>query len=126
MNKMGVYLGTKIAESFDIDLDDYGDAVASEGEELDKAYKLLHETLTQGYKFAGDGNRNHDAVNSCIALYVLGYDPESWLEAFLDSKEYLFHVSDIEMFMHHVERVVPYLESWGKPISRSDALDFAI
>ncbi len=126
MNKMSVYVGTKEPRSFEIDLDDYGVAVQSEGENVEEAYRLLHNVLTQGHRFAGTGNRNHDAVNGCIALYVLGYDPEKWFETFFDVNGYMFHERDIQYFMEHVERVVPYLESWGKPINRSDALDFAI
>ena len=61
--------------------------------------------------FASDGRRNNDAVNACIALHVLGYDAKDAMEhimAVWTDNEY-----KIKWFMEHVERVYPYLESWG-------------
>ena len=128
---MQIECGTFRAQQFDIDLDEYG--IRSISPELNpvkqkSAYDLLRSTLND-YTFADDGYRNDDAVNSLIAVHVLGYDAEEWMKNFLNDMEgrtELFHSIDIERFEEHVERVLPYLSKWGPEGNREAALGYAI
>ena len=89
---------------------------------------MLRSTLNDR-TFADDGCRNEDAVNSLIAVHVLGYDAEEWMKNFLNDMEDrtgLFHSIDIERFEEHVERVLPYLSKWGPEGNREAALGYAI
>lgn len=93
-----------------------------------EAYGLLFDTMNDN-TFAGDGCRNEDAVNGCIALHVLGYDAQEWFYNFC--KEQKKHPeqwfpSDLDRFMMHVNRVAPYLEKWGPDNHREQAFKYAI
>ena len=128
--KMEIECGTYKPQKLEIDLDDYSKVrnVNVSPKEHKKAYDLLRSTLND-VTFADDGYRNEDAVNSLIALHVLGYDAEEWMANFLsdmESRTYLFHSVDIEKFEEHVDRVLPYLETWGPEGHESRALLFAI
>ena len=131
--KMEIECGTWNPQKFEIDLDGYAllrpDVLRSVSpEEQKEAYALLHVTLDD-VTFADDGCRNEDAVNSLIAVHVLGYDAEEWMESFLadmESRPELFHSCDIGRFEEHVERVLPYLEKWGPEGHEADALGYAI
>lgn len=123
--------GTKTPGKKLIMLDEYGDrdgrhnlSIHDEKDALD----LLEFVLTQGRWFAGDGNRNDNAVNSCIALHVLGYEPEEWFENLFDEPDIskMFYSYDIELFMEHVARVAPYLGTWGPPGREDRALYYKI
>lgn len=122
-------IGTLNPEETVIDTKEYGDvySVGASAENYQEALDLLTETLDE--TFASDGHRNDDAVNTCIALHVMGYDAESWLEEFCkeqDKPDGKWKPGDLQLFMDHVYRVVPYLNEWGRPGSEGNALLFAI
>lgn len=89
--------------------------------------------LTMSNKaFATPGRRNDDAVNACIGLYAMGFsdvnDPgdRSTIIGFLN--DYLkeeAHMQDVQViaFLDHVERILPYLETWWRS---GHFLDYAI
>ena len=133
---MKVYCGTRMPVHFDIDIDDYATAAPTDANSVltdadpvirDKAITLLQSTMFDD-TFADDGCRNDDAVNACIALHVLGYDPKVWFENFFDAnnQDSKFFETDIDKFMDHVERVCDYVDVWGPVGSESDALTFAL
>ena len=129
MLMMEIECGTKVPEKFEIDLDRYDNRYGSVSpEDHKRAYDLLRKTMND-WSFAEDGNRNTCAVNGCIALFVLGYDPETWFENFCDEQEDKTHrwfASDLWKFMEHVKRVNPYVYKWGPAGNEARALDFAI
>lgn len=123
--------GTKITGRKLIMLDEYGDRLRKSNlsiEDEKEALDLLEYVLTEGKWFANDGHRNNFAVDSCIALHVLGYDPEEWFANLFAEPDikYMFYQADIDEFMEHVERVAPYLGTWGPPGKEYRALDFKI
>lgn len=137
MDLMRVEFGTKAYGKIIFDLDEYGTKVET-GADLDeknRAYDLLRETMNDR-TFIDNGYRNNDAVNSCIALHVLGYDPCEWFDDFFDdvNNSSKFYGYDIEMFMDHVHRICGYgreydknyLLSWGPKGSEGNALGYAI
>lgn len=120
--------GTLARKQFIINLDDYGVSFATSAtpEEVTTAFNML-EGLMNDKHFIDDGHRNHDAVNGCIALHVLGYDPEEWFgNFFMDRGDELFWQIDIDKFEEHVERVAPYLDGWGPVNNKGQALAYAI
>ena len=134
MTKIMIECGTKQAVKFEIDIDNYGlkEARTITPEEEQRALALLQVTMDD-YTFADDGYRNEDAVNSCIALHVLGFDPAEWFENFFDQEngdqkysDKKFFGSDVEKFMEHVERVCKYLLRWGPDGSEGNALKYSI
>lgn len=78
---------------------------------IEKCWKILLDLLADPM-FASDGRRNNDAVNACIVLHVLGYDAKDAMEHLM--AEWTDNEFRIKWFMEHVERVYPYLESWGR------------
>lgn len=129
MVKMKIECGTCTLTEFEIDIRNYGMISARDIDEDDakKAFDLLHETMNDD-TFIDDGYRNNDAVNSCIALHVLGYDPEEWFNNFFDleNQDSKFFDADIVKFMEHVERVCEYVHRWGPEGHEERALEFAI
>ena len=137
MALMDIKFGTKSYGEALFEVDDYGTAktVGSSAEEKAKAYDLLHKTMNND-TFIDDHYRNNDAVNSCIALHVLGYDPCEWFDNFFDDRtiEDMFFNCDIEKFMDHVHRIcgygseyyTNYLFRWGPAGDRGAALGYAI
>lgn len=129
MLSMKVRFGTMVPQNIELDLDEYGKRKEGPYDRWhDKAYQLLHATLNDT-TFMDDGCRNDDAVNSLIALHVLGYNAEDWMENFLSdmrARPSLFHVCDINKFEDHVERVLPYLEKWGPENNRYHAMLYKI
>ena len=128
--KMEIECGTLMPKKFEIDLDEYSKvhAVDVSPEYRKKAYDLLHATLNE-VTFADDGHRNNDAVNSLIALHVLGYNAGEWMENFLidmEGRPNLFYSIDISEFENHIMRVLPYLEKWGPEGNEARALQFAL
>lgn len=128
--KITIRCGTRTPEAFDINLDSYGRAVKTdaEGNVWLNALELLRDTMNDD-TFADDGHRNDDAVNACIALHVMGYDAESWLERFCaeqGANHERWFQSDLDKFMEHVERVAPYLNDWGPAGHESQALKYAL
>ena len=98
-----------------------------DGETQQKAIDLLKCTMFDD-TFADNGCRNEDAVNACIALHVLGFDPEVWFENFFErnNQDHKFFDRDIEMFMEHVIRVNHYVSKWGPEGKEGAALGYAI
>lgn len=129
MIEMTVYCGTCTPTEFKIDIDSYAEAVPTNVDKTAwrKAIDLLKCTMFDD-TFADDGCRNEDAVNACIALHVLGFDPEVWFENFFDAnnQDKKFFETDISKFMEHVERVNHYVGKWGPVGNESAALDYAI
>lgn len=133
---MSFRFGTKDQERLIVDLNDYGtmsEPLDPDSDEYKKAYDILHDTMDD-VTFADDGCRNDDAVNSCIALHVLGYDPVRWFEKFFadDYVGQCFYKYDIKKFMEHVYRIcgtysgTNYPMQWGPRGNRSAALDYVI
>ena len=126
---MKVYCGTSRPVRFEIDIEDYGSSVPTDADAAtrDKAITLLQSTMFDD-TFADDGCRNEDAVNACIALHVLGFDPEVWFENFFErnNQDHKFFETDISKFMEHVERVNRYVGVWGPVGAESEALSFAL
>ena len=129
MIEMTVYCGTRTPIEFKIDVDSYAEAVPTNVDKAAwrKAVDLLKCTMFDD-TFADDGCRNEDAVDSCIALHVLGFDPEIWFENFFNAnnKDGKFFETDISKFMEHVERVNHYVSKWGPEGNEGAALDYAI
>lgn len=127
-DKIKVACGTRKCTEMEVDLDEYGHRYKTtsidEGQKR-AALKLLKETMDTE-TFIRSGYRNDDAVNACIALHVLGYDPGPWLEAFLSVNAEKFYDNDVELFMDHVERVIPYLCEWGPEGIEGNALYYRI
>ena len=74
------------------------------------AVGLVLDVLNHDH-FMESGYRNDQAVNLCIGLHVLGFDVEEWLNRFFLGKE---GDEDVDMFLDHCHRVIPYLEGWGE------------
>jgi len=129
MTTIDAHCGTQKCQSFKIEVDDYGKPIPTNAneEEIKRAIDLLEETLCD-CSFADDGHRNNDAVNSCIALHVLGHDPIVWFENFFDfnNKDHKFFNRDISLFMEHVQRVNGYLDQWGPEDNEGRALKFVL
>ena len=128
-DELTVTCGTYKPHTFTFNISAYGKAEDREGvsdQDLDAAFILLHKTMDDE-SFIADGCRNEDAVNSCIALHVLGYDPVKWFDRFFkDNRINEFWFSDIEAFKDHLDRVVPYLEGWGPEGNEGAALGYSI
>lgn len=134
---MEVEFGTKNKGKVLFEVDDYGVnlKVGSSPEEFKRAYDLLRETMNDE-TFIDDGYRNDDAVNSCIALHVLGHDPVEWFGNFFDDamiKDRFFD-SDIYKFKNHVNRIcgndylydTNYLHRWGPIGDEGAALGYVL
>jgi hypothetical protein len=134
--KITIKCGTRNLQKITIDLDFFGsdtDTGASNAEKM-KAIDLIIRTMDDP-DFANDGHRNKCAVNLCIALHVLGYDPLLWTEAFCNwafQDKGWFWSSDLDKFMKHVERVCgygggeDYPKRWGPEGNEGRALDYVI
>jgi len=129
-NEITVCCGTYRADNFILNVDDpdaaYVNGVKSAAWEKAEALETLRRELCKDKQFAAAGNRNDQAVNTCIALHVLGYDPEEWFENFFEREKDRFYSSDIESFMEHVKRVCDYLYTWGPVGDEGDALRYCI
>ena len=129
-DKIVVCCGTYRADSFTLDIHDpdaaYAGGVKSLAWEKDEALETLRHELSAGKKFAAAGNRNNQAVNTCIALHVLGYNPIIWFKNFFKEEKDRFYSNDIESFMEHVGRVCDYLDTWGPVGNEGDALQYCI
>ena len=129
--KMIVNCGTKNPREFEIELDAYDNAVENEATEKEKdiAYNELKRVLSQGSSFANSGNRNDPAVNSCICLHVLGYNPVTWFNNFffdVNENDELFYEADIRKYKEHVSRVCDYIDVWGPEGNEGESLDYLV
>ena len=135
--KMEVTCGTRRLTKFEVDLDDCGfrrDRSHVDDRDIEAAFDLLRETMDD-LLFADDGCRNKCAVNGCIALHVLGYNPARWFRNFFDiyNADMKFFNSDKGKFMEHVHRVcgddsysTNYLLRWGPEGDEGKALGYSI
>lgn len=133
---MEVEFGTNHYGKVSFEIDDYGTGMTTgfSPEERKKAYDLLRKTMNDE-TFIDDGHRNDDAVNCCIALHVLGYDPVEWFENFFNDESIRekFFNCDINKFDKHVARVCGegsyscnYLHRWGPRGNEGAALGYAL
>lgn len=134
---MEVEFGTQNKGKVLFDVNDYGTnfEVGSSPVELKRAYDLLRETMNDE-TFIDDHYRNDDAVNCCIALHVLGYDPVEWFNNFFNDAtiEMAFFNCDIDKFKDHVDRVcgngnlydTNYLHHWGPKGDEGAALGYVL
>lgn len=98
-------------ETHEIDLGYSADAWATE-EEQDRAAKILSD-LFDDPDYAISGRRNDDAVNTCIASYVLDIpDPVEFIKK-MCLEQIKMDGYSYAKFEEHVKRVVPYLDKWG-------------
>lgn len=129
-SKMEVWLGTLNTLRFNIDLDDYDGCAQSrkavDEDDIETAYSLLKNVLNDGPYFTADHYRNNHAVNACIGLHVMGYDPEAWFDSFFEKHNRIFRDVDIELFKEHVERIAPYCQKWGPNGREGWALSYAV
>lgn len=125
--KMSVTCGTDIPTTIDVDLDKYDikRPTRATTQEQVEAFELLKATMDDE-TFADDHCRNEDAVNGCIALHVLGYNPKIWFAGFAEEYDRYFFTVDLNKFAEHVDRVCDYLEKWGPAGNEGRALDFVI
>ena len=92
-------------------------------DEIETALVMLEELVCDP-DFAHTGRRNHDAVNLCIAVHVLGYDERELIDQ-LEDKVYLSD-ADEYLFDEHVDRVLDYVDSWGPKDNMGKAIGYAI
>lgn len=115
MALMEVEFGTKDYGKVQFEIDDYGSKIPCESNVVEKkiAYDLLRKTMDDP-TFIDDNHRNDDAVNSCIALHVLGFDPVEWFGNFFDDEKIgsRFLSIDVDLFMEHVHRICGYGSQW--------------
>lgn len=125
--KVNVECGTvnRIVLSFDTDEFDNPVETNADQTEIDEALNILIDTIGDS-TFTKAHRRNNAAVNSCIALHVLGYYPKNWFEEFFCKYEKQFSRMDVIYYMDHVRRVCDYLESWGPAGNEVDAFDYCI
>lgn len=126
--KFTVTCGTYEPQKFEVDLDEFGvrHEVASTDEQKKEAFDLLVKTMND-ITFASDGHRNDDAVNTMIALHVLGYNAHDWLEEFCEEQSpEQFRIIDLKKFMEHVDRVDTYIRDWGPDGDEGNALLYAL
>lgn len=134
---MEVDFGTKNYSNAVFKVSDYGTAMAGSTliDDRMRAHDLLNKTMNDP-TFIADHYRNEDAVNCCIALHVLGYDPCEWFDNFFDDSNIskMFYAHDIGNFMDHVHRICGYgvkyyknyLLRWGPVGDEGAALGYAI
>lgn len=137
MALMEVEFGTKDYGKVQFEIDGYGSKSPFGANVVEKkiAYDLLRDTMNDR-TFIDDNCRNNDAVNSCIALHVLGFDPVEWFGNFFDDEKIgsRFLSIDVDLFMEHVHRIcgygsqwdTNYLLRWGPAGNEGAALGYAL
>ena len=126
--ELKVCCGTRSAKNIEFNISDHDGWIGTSASD-DEKRKALHllDKVMNDVTFANDGERNEDAVNGCIALHVLGYDPEEWFDNFFDvHNNGEFFQCDVNRFMEHVERVCKYLYKWGPSGNEGAALAYQI
>ena len=133
---MEICVGTKRATFMSIDINKYCDKIETGATEsqVAQAFALLEDIMDEN--FAKDGHRNRCAVNGCIALYVLGFDPAYWFQNFFaweNADGSKFFDNDVKKFLEHVYRVcgigiysTNYLLRWGPKGNEGAALGYAL
>jgi hypothetical protein len=72
-----------------------------------------------------DGRRNDDAVDFCCMCWCLGMTVNEIRGEFLALPAIKNHPTREILALDHIERVVPYLDSWGKR-GTMDAMQYSI
>ena len=123
-----IEVGSRRHNEIEIDMESLGkhvDTSATEDEKV-KALGYLTDELCSIF-FTASGHRNDQAVNTCISLHVLGYDPIEWFDNFFERvPDKTFYDWDISEFKEHVKRVSDYLWAWGPPGSEAAALGYRL
>lgn len=99
-------------------------AVTNENAE---ALHILDKNINNTW-WATDGCRNNAAVNILCSLWALGCDdPRGWIKAVCMTAiaDGSFSSYQIDDFMEHVDRILPYLEGWGT-CGDSDVLTYCL
>jgi hypothetical protein len=129
MLEIKIHCGTCTPVETTIDLEKFGVRNETDGKKEAEALHMLISCMNDR-NFIDDGHRNYDAVNTSIALHVLGFNPSKWFKSFFDFTEEefpeMFFDSDIDKFKEHLDRVDCYLESWGPIGKESEALSYAL
>lgn len=129
MLEIKIKCGTKNPEEMTIDLEEFGVRNETDGKKTAEALHMLISCMNDR-DFIDDGHRNYDAVNTSIALHVLGFDPRKWFNNFFEmilvTYKDMFFETDIDRFWDHLDRVYPYLKNWGPIGHESEALNRAL
>lgn len=122
-----VRCGTRTCYDIIIDVESYAPLLSAGVDQEDKltALGILKQEMDTP-RFAASGYRNNQAVNCGIALHVLGYDPETWFENFFEEFGSMFEPLDISAFEEHLDRICPYLDSWGPAGSEEYAFAYTL
>lgn len=108
----------------DLGFPEHWAGTTADEENIEEAMAGLDE-LWMDCSLGTSGRRNRDAVNMCIYLHVLGCpDVVRWFEEMYDHHVILSY--DHRLLMEHVERVNPYLCSWGPDYAMGRALDYVL
>lgn len=99
--------------------------VECEQDDIDWAIATLNDALSRSY-FTTPGTRNDSAVDTSIALHMLGcMDTIKWFDEFFRNNPW-FEERNVNAFRHHLQRVEPYLEEWGGYGNEGNASNYAI
>ena len=85
--------------------------------------KILEECFRGNDKAFQDGRKNDDAVDMSIICHCLGYCVYDIIDVMADSHGWTKRRYDETM--EHINRVQPYLNSWGEP-GTMDAMVYCI
>lgn len=101
------------------------DEVECDEDDIQWAIDVLNDALSRSY-FTTPGTRNDSAVDTSIALHVLGcLDTIKWFDEFFLNNPW-FEERNVSAFRHHLQRVEPYLEEWGGYGNEGGATVFTI
>lgn len=104
---------------------DWKDEVECDEDDIQWAVDTLNDALSRVY-FTTPGSRNDSAVDTSIALHVLGCkDTVKWFDEFFRDNPW-FGERNVSAFRRHLIRVEPYLEEWGGFGNEGGATVFAI
>lgn len=104
---------------------DWKHEVECDEDDIQWAIGVLNDALGRSY-FTTPGTRNDSAVDTSIALHVLGCsDTVKWFDEFFRNNPW-FEERNVSAFRRHLLRVEPYLEEWGGFGNEGGAISFAI
>jgi hypothetical protein len=90
----------------------------------DQLMKILQDNFFEDPNVFKPGRRNDDAVDMCIIAHCLMLDPESVFADVVAAHE-SWSSYQIKAAEDHVDRVIPYLDGWGKE-GTMEAMRFCI
>lgn len=85
--------------------------------------KIIQKDFSENPYAFDTGRRNDDAVDLCIICHCAGIDVRDVIDSM--STEHDWTKVRYDLTMEHIERVEPYLESWGTP-GTMEAMVYAI